>query len=206
MRARSVELTKQALDCAQAVGSSLLVGPLYAALGSFSGAGPTEDEWKWGVESVHQMAEYAKTCDITLGLEFLNRFEIYFLNSAADTLRFVQDVDHPNCQMIYDTFHANIEEKSFRDSLTHCAEATVHIHISETDRSTPGSGNLNWQEIFDTLHQTGYDGWLTIEAFGMALEELIPATKIWRRMYETEDQLARDGLAFMKREVTKRWG
>ena len=81
----------------------------------------------------------------------------------------------------------------------------VHVHISENDRSTPGSGTVNWQATFDTLHEIEYDGWLTIEAFGLALPELTAATKIWRRMYETEEKLAADGLAFMKAEYAKRW-
>ena len=79
------------------------------------------------------------------------------------------------------------------------------MHISENDRSTPGSGGVNWAANFDALHEVGYDGWLMIEAFGLALPELAAATKIWRKMYDSEDQLARDGLAFMKAEVAKRW-
>ncbi|MBF0278163.1 MAG: sugar phosphate isomerase/epimerase [SAR324 cluster bacterium] len=204
IRANAVEQTKLTLECTQAMGSSLLVGPLYAALGVFSGAGPTEDEWKWGVESMRQMAEHAEKCGVTLALEFLNRFEIYLLNCAADTKRFVQEVDHPNCRMMYDTFHANIEEKSFADSIRDCKDTNVHVHISENDRSIPGSGNIDWEEIFDAFLENEYDGWMTIEAFGMALAELIAATKIWRRMYGTEEQLARDGLAFMKNEIAKR--
>ncbi|MCL2349034.1 MAG: TIM barrel protein, partial [Planctomycetaceae bacterium] len=84
-------------------------------------------------------------------------------------------------------------------------DCLVHVHISENDRSTPGTGNVRWNENFDTLHEIGYDGFMVCEAFGLALPKLAAATKIWRRMYESEDQLARDVLAFMKREVGKRW-
>src|SRR5690606_39257403 len=119
--------------------------------------------------------------------------------------RFAREVDHPNCRVMYDTFHANIEEKSIPDAIRSCADVLVHVHISENDRSTPGSGNVRWAENFDTLHEIGYDGWLMIEAFGLALPELVAATKIWRRMYESEEQLARDGLAFMKAQVARRW-
>ena len=86
-----------------------------------------------------------------------------------------------------------------------CAPVLCHVHISENDRSTPGQGNVRWAENFDTLKEIGYDGWLTIEAFGMALPELVAATKIWRRMYQSEEQLARDGLAFMKAQHARRW-
>ncbi len=81
----------------------------------------------------------------------------------------------------------------------------AHVHISENDRSTPGKGNVRWAENFDTLKEIGDDNLMVIEAFGLALKKLTPATKIWRRMYESEGQLAADGLKFMKAEVAKRW-
>ena len=81
----------------------------------------------------------------------------------------------------------------------------ILVHTSENDRSTPGSGGVNWNTTFDTLKEINFDGWLTIEAFGQSLEDLLAATKIWRRMYESEEQLASDGLKFLKQEVAKRW-
>jgi len=204
VRAAGVENTKKALDCCQAVGAQTLVGPYHSALGEFSGQGPTADEWKWGVDSMRQVAEHAGSCGVMLGVECLNRFETYLLNTHADSAKFVKEVDHANCRMMYDTFHANIEEKSIADAIRGCADVLTHVHISENDRSTPGSGNVRWEENFDTLKEVGYDGWMMIEAFGLALPELAAATKIWRRMYQSEEQLARDGLAFMKGEVEKR--
>ena len=137
-----------------------------------------------------------------LGVEYLNRFECYFLNSAADTVRFVRDVDHPNCRMMYDTFHANIEEKNAAEAIRTAPTYTVHVHISENDRSTPGAGQHPLgRDVRRRSRKTGYDGWMVIEAFGLALPELAAATKIWRRMYQSEEQLARDGLAFMKKHV-----
>jgi D-psicose/D-tagatose/L-ribulose 3-epimerase len=204
-RSRGVENNKRALDCSAAAGATHLVGPYHSALGVFSGGGPTRDEWNWGVDSMRQVAQHAGEVGVMLGVEYLNRFETYLLNCAADTVRFIQQVDHPSCRMIYDTFHANIEEKNLASAIGHCAAYTVHIHISENDRSTPGAGNVDWQTTFDTLKEVDYDGWLMIEAFGLALPELAAATKIWRRMYENEEQLARDGLEFMKTEVAARW-
>jgi D-psicose/D-tagatose/L-ribulose 3-epimerase len=107
--------------------------------------------------------------------------------------------------MMYDTFHANIEEKNIGDAIRTAAPQLIHVHISENDRSTPGHGGIPWTATFDALKSVGYQGWLVVEAFGLALPALVAATKIWRRMFESEDQLARDALAFMKREVAKRW-
>ena len=204
IRGKGVAATKQALDCCEAVGADTLVGPYHSALGYFSGQGPSEDEWKWGVESMQQVAEHAGQKKVMLAVEYLNRFETYLLNQASDTVKFVQDVNHPNCKMMYDTFHANIEEKDPAEAIRACAEHVTLVHISENDRSTPGSGGVNWKSNFDALHEVGYDGWMTVEAFGLALPELVAATKIWRRMYESEEQLARDALAFMKQQVEQR--
>lgn len=205
VRSKGVDGTKRVLDCCQAIGATHLVGPYHSALGLFSGQGPTEDEWKWGVETMRQVAEHAGSVGVTLGVECLNRFETYLLTTHSDSAKFAREVDHPNCRMMYDTFHANIEEKDIRKAIECCVDVLCHVHISENDRSTPGQGHVNWSETFDTLKDVGYDGWLMIEAFGLALPELAAATKIWRRMYESEEQLARDGLAFMKAEYANRW-
>ena len=205
VRAKGVENTKRAIDCCQAVGAETLVGPYHSALGSFSGRLPTRDEWKWGIESMQDVAEYARTAGVMLGIEYLNRFECYLLNTAADAARFAREVGDPNCRVMYDTFHSHIEEKRVKQAIRDCADVLCHVHISENDRSTPGQGNVRWKENFDALHEVGYDGWMTIEAFGLALPELAAATKIWRRMFASEEQLARDGLAFMQAEVASRW-
>jgi D-psicose/D-tagatose/L-ribulose 3-epimerase len=204
VRAEAVAKNKGVLDCCQAAGIELLAGPYHSALGVFSGSGPTADEWKWGVDGMRQTAEHAASRGVTLAVEYLNRFECYLLNCAADTARFVTEVDHPACRMMYDTFHANIEEKDVPAAIRGCAEQTVHVHLSENDRGTPGSGQVAWTETFDAFKQTGYDGWFTIEAFGLALPALAAATKIWRRMFQSEEQLARDGLQFIQRAWASR--
>jgi D-psicose/D-tagatose/L-ribulose 3-epimerase len=205
VRKRGIENTKRALDCCAAAGATTLVGPFHSALGHFTGQGPTADEWKWGVESMRAVAEHAAKANVTLGVECLNRFETYLLNTHADSARFCREVGHPRCRMMYDTFHANIEEKNIKEAIKGCADMLCHVHISENDRSTPGKGNVRWADNFDALREVRYDGWLMVEAFGLALPELAAATKIWRRMFESEEQLSRDALVFMKAEVAKRW-
>jgi D-psicose/D-tagatose/L-ribulose 3-epimerase len=204
VRRAGIDANKKNLDCCAALGCEVMAGPFHSALGEFTGQGPTEDEWKWGVEAMREVAEHAEKVGVTLAMEYLNRFECYFLNTAADGARFCGEIDHPRCKMMYDTFHAHIEEKSIPEAIRALKDHLVHVHISENDRSTPGQGNVRWNANFDTLHEIGYDNLMVIEAFGLALEKLVPATKIWRRMYQSEKQLAGDGLRFMKTEVGKR--
>ncbi|MBI3864330.1 MAG: sugar phosphate isomerase/epimerase [Planctomycetia bacterium] len=198
IRQAAVDRLKKVVEACQAVGASILCGPLHSAIGQFSGKGPTSDEWNWGKDTITKVADFAKGAGVTLAIEYLNRFECYFLNSVADTARFVKEVNHPNVRMMYDTFHANIEEKNVAQAIRECAPQTVHVHISENDRSTPGEGHVDWDATFRTLKDVKYDGWLVVEAFGLALPALAAATKIWRRMYPSEEHLATRALKFMK--------
>jgi D-psicose/D-tagatose/L-ribulose 3-epimerase len=205
VRQRGVANNKRAVDCAAAAGCEILAGPFHSALGHFSGAGPTKDEWNWAVESMREVAEHAAAAKVKLGMEAVNRFECYLMNTAADGARFCDAVNHPACGMMYDTFHAHIEEKDIPAAIRAVKKHLIHVHISENDRSTPGEGNVRWRKNFDTLHDIGYNNLMVVEAFGLALDKIAAATKIWRRMYESERQLATDALKFMKREVKKRW-
>ena len=205
VRQKGIELNKKAVDCCAALGATHLVGPYHSALGEFSGQGPTTDEWKHGVDSMRVVAEHAGQSEVVLAIEPLNRFEIYLLNTHADAARFAREVEHPHCRIMYDTFHSNIEEKNIGQAIVDAADMIAHVHISENDRSTPGSGNVRWDENFSALASAGYEGWMVIEAFGLALPELVAATKIWRRMYETEDKLAADGLKFIQENLARYW-
>ncbi|MDB4679737.1 MAG: sugar phosphate isomerase/epimerase [Planctomycetaceae bacterium] len=198
IRAAGLSRLQKAIDMCAAAGVTHLLGPIHSALGEFPGRGRTEEEWKWGQEILAQAADHAKANDVTLVCEYLNRFECYFLNCADDAARFTREVGHSHLKMMYDTFHANIEEKSITDAVKSCADQMVHVHISENDRSTPGEGGVNWDESFAALKSIDYDGWFMIEAFGLSLPDLAAATKIWRRMFTTEEALAKNGLAFMK--------
>ena len=198
VRAAGLARLKQAIDCCAAAGATQLCGPIHSALGEFSGKGRTEDEWNHAKDILSQAGDYAKANNVTLVVEYLNRFECYFLNCAADAAQFCRELGHSHVKTMYDSFHANIEEKSITQAVKACADQLVHVHISENDRSTPGDGGINWDETFRALKNVKYDGWLMIEAFGLALPELAAATRIWRRMFPSEEYLARNGLKFMK--------
>ena len=198
IRSAGLQRLRQAIDCCAAAGATHLCGPIHSALGEFSGAGRTTDEWNRARDILGQAGDHAKANGVTLVVEYLNRFECYFLNCAADAGQFCRELGHSNVKTMYDTFHANIEEKSITQAVKACADQLVHVHISENDRSTPGDGGVNWDESFRALKSVNYDGWLMIEAFGLALPALAAATRIWRRMFPSEEYLAKQGLKFMK--------
>ena len=198
VRAEAGAATRANLDSAAALGAPLICGPLAAPLSVFSGEPPTAEEKARSADYLREVAPFAQERGVTIVLEYLNRFEMYLTNTAADLAALVREVGHPSVRMMYDTFHAHIEEKDLRAALQECKDVLVHVHLSENDRSTPGAGQVDWQTTFAALKEIDYDGWVVIEAFGDSLPELAGATKIWRRMFESEEQLARDGAAFIR--------
>src|SRR5439155_12763980 len=117
---------------------------------------------------------------IEIAIEPLNRFETYFLNTAADAVTFCQEIGDPPIGILLDTFHANIEGKSIGASVRVAAPHLKHLHTCENDRGVPGSGHVAWTEFFAAVAEIGYDRWLTIESFGFALGALSAAAAIWR--------------------------
>lgn len=197
IRQAGLDHLKACIDSCVALGADLLIGPLYSPCGALVGRGPTGQEWSWGVQVLREAAEHAAAAGVTLAVEPLNRFETYFLNSCADTARFVDEVGHPNLGMMFDTFHANIEEKDPIAAIRSAGDRIIHFHVSENDRSTPGEGHIPWPQVFGALKEIGYDNWLTVEAFGRALPEVAAATSIWRDMIASEQHVAEASSRFI---------
>lgn len=198
-RARGAEHLAWLVDCAAALGAEVLAGPFHQPLGVFTGTGATAEERARGVAAHQEMADRAAAHGLTLAIEPLNRFECYFLNTAADSAAYVAEVGRPNFGYLYDTFHANIEERDPIGAIAATAPAIAHVHISENDRGAPGSGHIDIAGTIAALRRAGYDGWLTVEAFGSALPDLAAATRVWRPLFETEDDVLAGGIAAMRR-------
>ena len=198
IRKAGLERIKWALDMTSVMGGDLLAGPYHSALGVFSGQPPTADERKRAIEVLTQAADHAQKVKVKIAIEYLNRFECYFLTNAMDAKNLVREINHPYFGTMYDTFHANIEEKNISQAIASMEDTYVHVHISENDRGTPGSGHVHWDETFKALRKAKYDGWLTIEAFGRALPDLAAATKIWRDMFPSPEDVYGNGFKFIK--------
>jgi D-psicose/D-tagatose/L-ribulose 3-epimerase len=178
-------------DCATALGAEALAGPFHQPLGQFSGRGATEDELGRLAEAHRAMADRAPA--LLLSVEPLNRFECYMMNTAAQAAAHVAAVDRPNFGYLYDTFHANIEERDPVGVIGQTIKAINYIHISENDRGTPGKGHIDHAAAIRAARQAGYDGWFTIEAFGQALPDLAAATRVWRPLFDTDQEVVEAG-------------
>jgi D-psicose/D-tagatose/L-ribulose 3-epimerase len=189
---------KWLIDCTAAIGGDVVAGPFHQPLGEFSGRGPTADEISWCVEVHKPAAQYAAKSGITLAVEPLNRFECYFLNTMADARAYAHRVGRHNFGVLYDSFHANIEEQDPIGCIYTSADVIRHVHISENDRGTPGKGHIDFVATAKALRAIGYDGWLTIEAFGTALPALAAATKVWRDFFPSREEVYEHGIKTMR--------
>jgi D-psicose/D-tagatose/L-ribulose 3-epimerase len=197
-RAGALDRLRWAIDCSSALKSELMCGPFHQPLAVFSGAGPTADEKSWGAEVHGAAADHAAKVGLALAIEPLNRFECYFLNTMADARDYVRRVGRPNFGALYDTFHANIEEKDPIGVIGETADVIRHVHVSENDRGTPGRGHVDFSATFRALRAAGYDAWLTIEAFGQALPDLAAATKVWRPFFASPEEVYTVGIETMR--------
>jgi D-psicose/D-tagatose/L-ribulose 3-epimerase len=197
-RAAAVDYTKWVIDCTKALGAKTIAGPMHSELGYFSGDGPTATEVKRGISYHRKVGDYAARHDIRFALEALNRFECYFLNTMQQLADYLDEVDHPAIKGMYDTFHANIEEKDPVAAIKAIRKHMIHVHISENDRGTPGKGHVPWAATYKALRAAKYDGWMTIEAFGRALPALAAATRVWRDFFPSQDSVYLEGIKQMK--------
>jgi D-psicose/D-tagatose/L-ribulose 3-epimerase len=193
VRQRGDDYLAWCLECAEALGARILCGPIHQSLGVFSGASRTADELDRVLAFHRRLGPVAASHGVTVAVEALNRFECYLITTMAELAAQLDAVGHPNISGMYDTFHANIEEKDPVGAITAHIGHIAHVHISENDRGTPGRGHVNWPATFRALKAGGYDGWLTIEAFGRALPELAAATRVWRDFFPSPDEVWRDG-------------
>lgn len=191
---------ERAVDCADALGASILAGPYFQPLGIFSGVYPTEEERAHCAEVHASTAAYACAAGIVCSLEPLNRFEAYLFNTCEQAIDHVRRVGQPGFGILYDTFHAHIEEQDPVAGLRalHAAGGLTHVHISENDRGVPGRGQARIRETIAALRALGYDDWLTIEAFGGAVEGLSAATRVWRDFFADPFDVATDGYHYIR--------
>ncbi len=206
VRKATIEHYRECIEIAAAIGGKLIAGPLYSPVGYLPGRRRTADEWKWAVECFQQLGDVLDRSGVTLALEPLNRYETYFLNTAEDAVALCREIGHPHVGILFDTYHANIEEKHIGEAIRTAGKYLRHFHSCENDRGIPGSGHIDWPGVFNALNDTGYDGWLTIESFGFSLGALSAAASIWRDLAPRPDVIAFEGLPFLRREWERTHG
>lgn len=200
VRANGMAYMHQAIDAAAVLGSTVLSGPMYASVGRTWQQTPAEREADLAALAprLRELGDAAAQKGITLCLEPINRFETSFANTAAQVVEIVDRVGHFHVQIMLDTFHMNIEEKSVGDAIRLAGPRLRHLHACENDRGAPGSGRVPWGEVARALADVGYDGPVVIESFTPKVKSIAAAAAIWRPLAASPDALAADGIAFLR--------
>jgi len=203
MRREAREFLVQGIRTAAELGAKVFLGPFCGPVGKLTGQRPSADEWKYAVEGFHSLGAELDACDIRLAHEPLNRFETYFTNLSADAFRLCEEAGHPRLGILFDTFHANIEEKDSAAAIRGISSRLHHVHTCESDRGVPGTGQVHWDTVLPTLQEVGYQGWLVIESFGARIPEIAAAACLWRDVAPSAAAISVEGLRFLRTRLAE---
>lgn len=198
-RQESLDYIEATLKICEQLGARLLVGPAYSSVGKRRKI-PLEQrerEWALAVQGLTSAGKMAADHGVTLAIEPLNRFETDLINTAEQVKRLVRDVDLPSVRIHLDTFHMHIEEKSIYDAITLAGKDLVYVDASESDRGTPGLGQVHWNEVARALRDIDYRGDCVIESFTPDCVAIADAAAIWRPLATSQDALASEGGKFL---------
>jgi D-psicose/D-tagatose/L-ribulose 3-epimerase len=188
----------RALDVAHQLGCNTLSGVTYSTLGYRTGSPPTQGEYDNIVKALKPVAKRAGEFGMTLGLEPCNRYETHLLNTAKQTIDLMARIDEPALMIHLDTYHANIEEKGFEAAFKDGAGKVRYVHLSESDRGVPGSGNVDWKSVMTALKGANFDGDLVCESFVNMMPQLASALSVWRPVARDRKDVLEIGVPYLK--------
>ncbi len=202
-RERGKAFLKKSIDIAHELGSDQLSGVIYAPWAVLKGRRRTEWEYANCVESLRQVAPHAKQAGVRLCLEPVNRYEGYFLNTAEQGKALLKDIGHEYVKLHLDSFQMNIEEQSMYGAVKTAGKDLYHFHVCASHRGIPGTGHIEWDEIFKAFKEIGYSNWLVIESFEPNNPNIAAKVCIWRDLAESSDAIARGGSEFLRKMLKK---
>jgi len=201
IRRAALDKLRSDIDMAAALGSEAVVGPMHSAHKLFAGRGPVEAEFEHCVEVLQGAARHAEAANVRIAVEPLNRFECYFLNTQAQGRALADAVDSDWVGILYDTHHANIEEADMAGAAQELGNRMVHFHVSECHRGTPGTGTVDWDGAFRGMRDTGFDGWVVIEAFAGDVPGIAEAVNIWRDCFHSKTEVFQEGIRLIREKL-----
>ena len=201
-RDKAVDILKSNIYKAKVAGSEVLGGPITEGLGGPMNSGPKEEEYDRIAEVLARAGEYAKTLDMKLACEVINRFELHMANTVDQMLSITNRTGMDNIGLHVDTHHGNIEEYDICDAWKRAADKIYLVHLSENNRGIPGRGSAIRPEIFETLKEMNYQGPISVEAFFLNRDDFMASRmRIWRKYAESEDEIALEGIKYIKQYI-----
>ena len=199
-RRAGIEHLRRCIDTTAALESDSFSGVLYSKYCK-ADVLPTEDDWKWSAEGLHELGEYAQQYGITLGLEPVTRYESNLINTCEEAIRLLDMIGLPNVKVHLDTYHMNVEEKSFYEATKLAKDRLCHYHMCECDRGIPGTGHVDWDGIFRALKENDYHGRIGMEGFSDLTESM--NSWVWRKLAPDGDTFLREGIRFLREMIAK---
>ncbi len=197
----TIKYLKQLVDIAGVLGTDIVMGPLYSATGRADAVPAAEYKKQWRTVRSHlkTICKYAEAHGKIICLEPLNRFETDFLNTVEQGLQMIAEVNSPALKLLLDTFHMNIEEKDPAAAIRRAGKCVGHFHASASDRGTPGNDHVDWRGAAQALRDINYQGAVVIESFTTDVKVIARAAAIWRKIEPDRDDIAREGVKFLKK-------
>ena len=199
----ALDYCKRLIDQMKVLGCPSLIGPVYSVVGKADAvpAAQQKKEWALVVKNLKQLAKYAEQKRVQICIEPLNRFETDFLNTCDQGLRLLKAVGSKAVKLPLDTFHMNIEEKDQGTAIRKAGKALGHFHACGSDRGTPGNDHIDWKSIAKALKDIRYQGDVVIESFTTDVKVIARAAAIWRRIEPTRNEIATQGIKFLKKTL-----
>jgi Sugar phosphate isomerases/epimerases len=201
IRAKGIEYLKDCARATAAIGKTNLSGVVYSEHVKNANARPAEQEWEWAAEGLREAAVYARELGVQIGLEPVNRYESNLINTCEQALKLKNMVGEPNIKIHLDTYHMNIEEKSFYEATKAAGSDLIHYHICENDRGIPGTGLVDWDSIFRALSELNYTGYAALESFVDVTDNM--NTWVWRQLAPSGDVLVAEGVRFIRGKMAE---
>jgi D-psicose/D-tagatose/L-ribulose 3-epimerase len=198
---KAIEHLKVAIDKTAEMGCLALSGVTYGGIGERTGLPPTQGEYDNIAKALTAAAKHAKSRKIQFGIEPVNRYENHLINTGWQAVQMIEKVGSDNIFIHLDTYHMNIEEKGAANGILDAREHIKYIHLSESDRGTPGCGTCDWDEVYATLAAIGFKGGLAMESFINMPPEIAYGLAVWRPVAKDEAEVMGNGLPFLRNKA-----
>jgi D-psicose/D-tagatose/L-ribulose 3-epimerase len=197
----AIEYLKIAIDKTAEIGALALSGVTYGGIGERTGFPPTQAEYDNVARALTAAAKHAKSRGILFGIEPVNRYETHLINTGWQAAQMIERIGADNMFVHLDTYHMNIEEKGAANGILDARDHLKYIHLSESDRGTPGRGTCDWDEVCATLAAIGFKGGLAMESFINMPPELAYGLSVWRPVAKDEAEVMENGLPFLRNKA-----
>lgn len=200
-RARGLDWHKKQIDLARELGAQAYAGALYGHPGVVKKRRPPRDEYAWTAEGLHALAEYASAYNVRIVLEPMSHFRSHVANTPEQIMQLIELAQHDNLFVLLDTYHLLTEILNYADAIRTVCPRLWGFHACENDRGAPGRGLIPWDNIFDALVETKFDGYIGFETYNSSLDDFAYTRGMFHNVCPDGDAFVRESLAFMKQGI-----